>query len=211
MMWILAFPYDFAALLTMVGLFVIVPRYLGKGIRWVAWLTAGVLLVGVQLTWIPIETAYTSTTSAWNTDVAAGRNIADIFGHPAYRGGALNLPPPDHPAVTYALVHYGGLDGRHFISQLYDPFDYLPARYHYADHPAAAGTLLQCWLSTTNTSIFVMPYDRADYLAYVGDHPAWFDMVGRVVTYGWTIEGVHVPAPSLQTCAQSAVSARAGG
>jgi hypothetical protein len=206
MMWILAFPYDFAALLVAVGLFVTVPRYLGRGIRWVAWLTAGVLLVGVQLTWIPIETAYMSTTSAWNVDVAAGRNIASIFRLPAYRGGALNLPPPDHPAVTYALVQYGGLDGRHFISQLYDPFYYLPAGYRYVDHVMTAGTLLQCWLSTTNTSILVMPDDRADYLAYAADHPAWFAKVGRVADYGWTIEAVHVPALSPQTCARAAAA-----
>jgi hypothetical protein len=211
MMWILAFPYDFAALLVAVGLFVMVPRYAPRGSRPVAWLTAGVLLVGTQLTWIPIETAYTSTASAWNTDVAAGRYIAGIFGQPAYRGGALNLPPPDHPAVTYTLVHYGGLDGRHFISQLYDPFYYLPATYHYADHLATAGVLLQCWLTTTNTSVFVMPEDRADYVAYVADHPAWFDRVGRVADYRWTIEAVHVPAPSSQTCAQVALNARAGG
>jgi hypothetical protein len=210
MMWILAFPYDFAALLVAIGLFVIVPRYLGRRVRQLTWLTAGLLLVGVQLTWIPIETAYTSTAPAWDTDVATGRYIASIFGQPAYRGGALNLPPPDHPAVTYALVHYGGLEGRHFISQLYDPFYYLPAGYHYADHPATAGTLLQCWLSTTNTSIFVMPDDRADYIAFTADHPVWFEMVGRVGAYGWTLEAVHVPAPSLQTCAQAELNARAG-
>jgi hypothetical protein len=143
--------------------------------------------------------------------VATGRYIASIFGQPGYRGGALNLPPPDHPEVTYALVHYGGLEGRHFVSQLYDPFYYLPAGYHYADHPATAGTLLQCWLSSTNTSILVMPDDRADYRAFAADHPAWFEMVGRVAAYGWTIEAVQVPEPSPQTCAQAAVTARAGG
>ena len=135
MMWILAFPYDFAALLIAVGLFVILPRYLGTGIRWVAPATACVLLAGTQLSWIPIQTAYASTASAWNTDVATGRSIASIFSQPALRNGALSLPPPDHPAVTYALVRYGGLDGRHFISQLYDPFYYLPRRARYADPP----------------------------------------------------------------------------
>ena len=113
--------------------------------------------------------------------------------------------------MTYSLVHYGGLDGRHFISQLYDPFYYLPPGYHYAAHPVTAGTLLRCWLSTTKTSIFVMPDDRADYLAFAADHPAWFEMVGRVAAYGWTIEAVHIPAPSPQTCAQVALDARAGG
>jgi hypothetical protein len=61
MMWILAFPYDFAALLVAIGLFVVVPRYVGRGVRQLTWVMAGVLLVGVQLTWIPIETAYTGT------------------------------------------------------------------------------------------------------------------------------------------------------
>jgi hypothetical protein len=198
-------------LLVAIGLFVIAPRYLGTGVRQLTWLTAAVLLVGVQLTWIPIETAYTSTALAWNTDVATGRYIANIFGQRDYRGRALNLPPPDHPAVTYALVHYGGLDGSHFVSQLYDPFYYLPAGYHYADHPATAGTLLQCWLSGTNTSVFVMREDRADYVAFTADHPAWFEMVGRVAVYGWTIEAVHVPAPPPKTCEQVALNARAGG
>ncbi|HKV32374.1 MAG TPA: hypothetical protein VJT14_15325 [Candidatus Dormibacteraeota bacterium] len=211
MMWILAFPYDFAALLVAIGLFVIAPRYLGSGIRQLTWVTAGLLLVGMQLTWIPIETAYASTAPAWDSDVAAGRYIASILRQPGYRGGALSLPPPDHPEVTYTLVHYGGLEGRHFISQLYDPFYYLPAGYHYADHPATAGTLLQCWMSTTNTSIIVMPDDRADYRAFTADHPAWFEFVGRLAAYQWTIEAVHVPAPSLQTCAQAAETARAGG
>ena len=74
-----------------------------------------------------------------------------------------------------------------------------------------AGTLLQCWLSTTNTSIFVIPDDRRDYLAYAADHPAWFEMVGRVAAHSWTIEAVHVPTPSPQTCAQSALNTRDGG
>ncbi|MDQ6882817.1 MAG: hypothetical protein M3077_01075 [Candidatus Dormibacteraeota bacterium] len=211
MMWILAFPYDFAALLVAVGLFVIMPRYLGRGGRPIAWLLAAALLLGTQLTWIPIQRAYATTESVWTTDVAAGRYIAGIFDQPAYRSGALNLPPPDDPAVTYALVRYGGLDGRHFISQLYDPIYYLPAGYHYVDHPVTVGVLLQCWLSSTNTSILVLPANRAEYAAYTAAHPDWFEMVGRVADYGWTIEAVHVPKPSLQTCDQAAMNARKGG
>jgi len=206
MMWILAWPYDFAAVLVAIGLFVALPRYGGNAIRRLTWLTAGGLLLAVQLTWLPIQTAYASTTSAWNTDVATGRYIAGIFGRPDYRDGALNLPPPDDPTVTYTLVRYGGLDGRHFLSQLYDPFYYLPAGYNYADHRATVGTLLQCWLSTTNTSIFVVADARADYRAYVTDHPTWFQMVGRVDSHGWTVEAVHVPKLSERTCATAALN-----
>ena len=211
MMWILAFPYDFAALLVAVTLFVILPRFLGAGIRPAAWLAACAMLLGIQLTWFPIQTAYNGTASTWSRDVATGRYIASIFSRPEYRAGALNLPPPDDPTVTYTLVHYGALDGRHFVSQLYDPFYYLPAGYHYVDHPVTAGMLLQCWLSTTGTSILVVPDDRADYLSFAADHPAWFVQAGRVADYGWTIEAVHVPAPSPQTCAQAGETARAGG
>ena len=113
--------------------------------------------------------------------------------------------------MTYALVRYGGLDGRHFISQLYDPFYYLPAGYRYADHPLTAGTLLQCWLTTTNTSVFVMPDSRADYAAYVADHPSWFEIVGHVAVYGWTVATVHVPAPAPNDCTQAVLNARTGG
>ena len=56
-----------------------------------------------------------------------------------------------------------------------------------------------------------MPEDRADYLAFTADHPAWFEMVGRVADYGWAIEAVHVPAPPPQQCEQVAINARAGG
>jgi hypothetical protein len=57
----------------------------------------------------------------------------------------------------------------------------------------------------------VIPDVRADYRAYTADHPNWFGMVGRIAAYGWTIEAVHVPAPSVQTCAQAAQNAQAGG
>jgi hypothetical protein len=113
--------------------------------------------------------------------------------------------------VTYALVRYGGLDGGHFISQLYDPVYYLPAGYRYADHPVTVGTLLQCWLSTTNTSIFVMPDNRADYTAYVAAHPSWFEIVGHVSVYGWTVAAVHVPAPAPHDCTQAVLNARTSG
>src|SRR5260370_33220461 len=40
MMWILAFPYDFAALVVAIGLFVLAPRHVGRGVRQPAWAMA---------------------------------------------------------------------------------------------------------------------------------------------------------------------------
>src|SRR5207237_9545825 len=47
MMWMLAFPCDFAALLVAIGLFVMVPRDLGYRIRRVSWMISGLPLVCV--------------------------------------------------------------------------------------------------------------------------------------------------------------------
>src|SRR5260370_24721242 len=49
MMWILAFPYDLAALLVASGFFAIAPPDVGGGIPPPTWLTAGLPLAGVPL------------------------------------------------------------------------------------------------------------------------------------------------------------------
>src|SRR5260370_18107022 len=97
MMWILAFPYDFAALLAAIGLFVIVPGYLGRGVRQLTWVMAGILLVGVQLTCIPIETAYTRTTPPSNTDGAPAPYTPHTFAPPAAPCARLLPPHPRRP------------------------------------------------------------------------------------------------------------------
>jgi hypothetical protein len=205
---ILAFTYDFVMVLVAVLLFVGLPRLLGSRATVAAWGIMITLLVATQFAWIPIEDAYWQTEPTWQTTLTTARYLSALYDRPGLRGGVLNIPA-DHPSLTYALARFGGLSGRQIIGQLYDPFYDLPAGYHYADHPETATTLMQCWLSSTRTSVFVVPADREDYVAFAADHKDWLTLLGRVTAYAWTVQAVHVPVPSLQACAQATQDARA--
>jgi len=101
----------------------------------------------------------------------------------------------------------GGLKGDRVTSQFYDPFYYLPAGYHYADHPEVAGPLLQCWLAGTKTRLLLIPppgpvsFSVPDYKAYIGDHPQWFAATGANLPNGWSLVAVNVPTPTAAECA----------
>jgi hypothetical protein len=118
--------------------------------------------------------------------------------------------PQTRSDLTYALVRFDGVDGRHIVGQLYDPFYDLPAGFTYANHAQPAGTLMQCWLSDTRTRLFVV--DRGlnpNYVGFVGDHPDWFVDVAQVPAYGWVIYRVEMPRPSPADCWAAANAARA--
>ncbi len=203
-----AFPYEFAAVLGAVALFVLAPRYLGRTVLKVAWIVTAVALLAVQLEWSPILSMYGRTEPVWSQAVAAGRYLGEVYHGPAYEGGVLNLPS-SNPDVTYTLAQYGKVEGKHVVGQLYDPFYYLPSGYKYADHRVVAGTLLQCWLTKTQTRLFVVDRYSDNYLNFVNDHPAWFKAVGTVPRFGWEVLEVEVPQPTPADCRQAERSARA--
>jgi hypothetical protein len=196
------FPLDFAAILAAVGLFVVAPRRWGPRALPTARATALAALAVAQLAWIPIQSAYSATEPAWLTTVAAGRYVGALYNRPNYRGTTLAVPP-DTPSLTYTMARYGGVEGRHLLSEQYDPFYYLPSGYTYADHRRVAGQLLQCWLADTQAQLFLMEPQQSNYLEFVGDHPTWFQQVGEIQPWGWTIEAVHAPIPSAQACRQA--------
>ena len=114
--------------------------------------------------------------------------------------------PPGDPDVTYTLAHYGGVDGKYLVSELYDPFYYLPG-YSYADHPETAGTLLRCWLTKTDVKLLVIDDGHHDYQLFVQDHPEWFQQVGSGLDHSWDVEAVNVPVPTAGDCSAAAKSA----
>ena len=202
------FPYEFAAVLVSIGLFVLVPRYLGGPVFKPAWLIVGALLAAVQLEWPPILDRYGDTQPIWRDTMAAGQYIGALYSRPEYRGTTLNVPPAN-PSLTYVLARFDGVDGKYILGQLYDPFYYLPATYTYAEHPQVAGVLLQCWLARSETRLWLIEPRRADYLSFVGEHPAWFRRVGTIPEYEWAVEDVQVPPPTPLECDQAARNARA--
>ncbi len=194
-----AFPYEFLAVIAAVALFSRLARPLALGV-------VAAALIAVQVEWVPILAQYHTTDQTWSQSVESGRYLGELYNRAEYRGGALNLPP-DKPALTYTLARYGRVEGKHLVGQLYDPFYYLPAGYAYADHPQAAGTLLECWLDKTGTRLWAVDRQSTNYIQFVGDHPEWFQKVGEIEIYDWTIYGVSVPRPAQADCQAAARAA----
>jgi hypothetical protein len=193
------FPLDFAAILLAVALV----RW-GPSVRF-AWSAAVPALAAIQLLWIPVQTAYTSTEPLFGYDVTLAHEIGAVYNQPQYRGGVLNMPG-DEPTLLYLMVRDEGLQGENVTSQFYDPFYYLPAGYHYADHAAVVGPLLLCWLSETRTRLFLisppgpLSASNDDYRAYFADHPDWFADTGANLPNGWSLIAVTAPSMSSAEC-----------
>jgi hypothetical protein len=200
------FPLDFAAILAAVFLLKILPKH-RESLKAVGWSVAALGILGVQLFWLPIQQAYAVTEPGYQAQVQLGRAIGHIYNEPAYRGGVISVPG-NAPTLVYTMVRDGGVPGVHMTSQFYDPFYYLPAGYHYSDHRAVAGTLLQCWFSNTRTRLLLVPplsqfnASAADYLAFIGDNPRWFSQAGQI-SDGFAIFAVDVPVASQEVCAQA--------
>jgi len=205
------FPLDFAAILVAVVLVRWLPRRLPR-IRNLAWATAAAGLVAVQVLWLPVQSAYATTQPNYRFVVALAHSVGEVYNRPEYRGGVLNMPG-DEPSLLYFLVRDEGFQGDRVTSQFYDPFYYLPAGYRYADHRDVAGPLLQCWLSKTSTRLLLisppgpLSATNQDYLAFMADHPDWFQDTGASLPSGWSLYAVNVPAPSAQECTQAARAA----
>ena len=206
-------PLDFMAILAAVLLLHVLPRR-SHALRAPAWGLVCAALLALQLAWLPIQSAYDATEPLFDYEVVLASEIGAVYDHPAYRGGKLNMPG-DEPTLLYLLARNQGVRGDRIVSQFYDPFYYLPAGYHYSDHRAVVGPLLQCWLSKTGTRLLLLPppgpisQSVPEYRAFIADHPEWFDQVGGVVGNGWTIIDVHVAAPAPGEC--DAAAKAAGG
>ena len=205
-------PMDFAAILLAVALFRIVPRHM-PNLRIPAAGVAALAVALMQGWWIPIQSAYASTTATYRDHVAIGRAIGAVYNQPEYRGGVIAVPG-DEPTLVYTMAHYGNVPGNRLSSEFYDPFYYLPAGYRYADHKDVAGTLLQCWLVSTQTRLLLVPpasdfnHSVPDYMAFMADHPAWFTDTGANLGDGLRLFGVQVPAISAATCRAAQSTAR---
>jgi hypothetical protein len=152
---------------------------------------------------MPLMQQYGLTVPNWRHAEAAGRYLGEIHGQPAYQTARMNVPA-DSPDVVYAAVRFGGIDGKYFVSQLYDPYYYLPAGYDYGSHRDVAGRLTQCWLTQSQTRLWLVDARNSrNYADFIADHGDWFTAVGEVPVYGWGVWDVHVPVLSADECRQA--------
>jgi hypothetical protein len=203
---VFAFPYVFAGALLAVVLLWWAPRRYGRRIIPVAWAVLLLCVLVAQLAWIPIGQVFGPTEANWHATLAASRQLGSWYNQPPYAGHALAVPP-DRPDVTYGLARFGGVEGKHLVSEMYDPFYYLPSGYGYQDHAQVVSTLLQCWLEKTDTRLMAMPPNDANYALMRQLNPDWFVQVGTMTETQWIVYGVSAPRPAPGACAEASRAA----
>ena len=205
---VFAFPYVFAGVLAAVVLLRWAPARYGRRAVGVGWAALAALILLAQVEWVPIHQVFGPTETEWHSTLAASRQLASWYNQAPYQGHAMAVPS-DRPDVTYGLARFGGVEGKHLVSEMYDPFAYLPSGYSYAGHPDTVDTLVECWLAKTDVRIMAMPPSNQDYALMREHNPGWFVSLGLMSDTNWQVYGVEAPHPSPAQCAEA--SRAAGG
>ena len=203
---VFAFPYVFGGVLLAIALLWLAPRRFGKRALPVGWAAiVGALLVS-QLAWLPIAQVFGPTEANWHATLAASRQLGAWYSEAPYQGHALSVPS-DRPDVTYGLARYGRVEGRHLVSEMYDPFYYLPGGYTYEEHQGTVNTLMRCWFDKTDTRLIAMPEANRNYELMREYNPDWFVLLGTMTETRWRVYGVSVPHPTLAACEEASRTA----
>jgi len=203
---VFAFPYVFAGALLAVVLLWWAPRRWGRRAVPLGWAALIVCVLVAQLAWIPIGQVFGPTEANWHSTLAASRQLGSWYSQSPSAGHALAVPA-DRPDVTYGLARFGGVEGRHLVSEMYDPFYYLPAGYTYQDHAQVISTLVQCWLDKTDTRLMAMPPNNANYALLRDLNPGWFVQVGTMSETQWLVYAVSAPKPAPAACGEASRAA----
>jgi Dolichyl-phosphate-mannose-protein mannosyltransferase len=193
------FPFVFASVLIAVALLWWAPRKFGKGAIPLGWLTLVGALLAAQVAWIPIANAFGPTETTWRSTLAESRQLSAWYNAAPYQGHALAVPP-DRPDITYGLARFGGVEGKHLVSEMYDPFAYLPVGFKIADHESTVSTLVQCWISETDIHMIAVQENDANLALVEQLNPGWFTDIGTMQEAQWMVKGVSVPKPSAGDC-----------
>jgi hypothetical protein len=199
---VFAFPYAFAGTLVIVVLLRFAARRKGRMAAPLGWIAIGGLLLVSQLSWIPIAQVFGPTENEWHATLSASRQLGAWYNTPPYQGHALAVPS-DRPDVTYGLARFGGVEGKHLVSEMYDPFFYLPAGYKYEEHQDTVNTLVACWLAKTDTRLIAMRNDNTNYSLLREFKPAWFAQLGTMADTNWLIYGVSADKPTPSACEEA--------
>jgi hypothetical protein len=199
---VFAFPYVFAGVLVAVALLWWLPlRFGGRG-RALGWSGVVVVLVAAQLLWIPIAQVFRPTERNWQATLADSRQLGDLYNQAPYRGHAIAVPS-DRPDITYGLARFGGVEGRHLVSEMYDAFAYLPGGYTYAPHQQTVDVLVECWIAKADIRMIAVPANDSNYRQLLQAHPEWFTPLGQMSGTLWLVYGVSAPQPTQVQCEEA--------
>ena len=194
------FPYVFAATLAVVGIVWWVPRRFGPRSIAPAWATVVLGIVALQVLWVPIANAFGPTESTWQAAAAEGRVLAGWYRESPSAGHALAVPP-DRPDITYVLARFGGVEGKHIVSEMYSPLAYLPSGYRYEDHLAAVNVQVQCWMGKNDIRMIAVDVGDQELQLVLRFTPAVFARIGSLQATHWDVYAVDFSAMSQTSCA----------
>ena len=194
---VFAFPYVFVGVLIAALLLWWAPRRFGSSVVPWAWGLVGVALISCQLAWVPISEVFGPSELDWRQVKAESIQLGAWYN--AQQGHAIAVPN-DRPDITYALARFGGVEGKHLVSEMYDPFAYLPSGYRYEDHQSTVSTLVQCWLSERDVALIAVPDTDVNLRRVVELNPTWFTHAGFMAEAKWDVESVSIPRPTSSEC-----------
>ncbi len=196
---VFAFPYVFAGVLLAAALLWWLPRRFGKRILLAGWTGLVLALLAAQLVWIPIAQVFGPSEGPWLVVKSESVQLGAWYNQTPYAGHALAVPQY-RPDITYGLARFGGVEGKHLVSEMYDPFSYLPSGYRFEDHQSTVSTLVECWLSAADIRMIAIPQNDPNYALLQQLNPTWFVRLGFLDEAGWTVMGVSAPRPTASEC-----------
>jgi len=169
---VFAFPYVFAGVLLAVLVLWLAPRRYGPRFRTAGWgIVAGAVVVS-QLAWLPINEIFGPTEATWHQVKAEGIQLGGWYNASPYQGHRLAVPE-DRPEITYALARFGGVEGKHLISEMYAPAE-----------PDA------CWFARTDVRMIAVD---AAHRPMIEANPTWFTRLGTMDEAQWDVYAVNAP------------------
>lgn len=196
---VFAFPYVFAGTLLAVALLWWAPRRFGRRILPYAWGAMAAAILVCQLAWLPIQQVFGPSEEQWLVVKAESVQLGAWYNQAPYAGHAMAVPQY-RPDITYGLARFGGVEGKHLVSEMYDPFAYLPPGYQYQDHQSTVNTLVECWLTGNDIRLIAIPQNDANYELLQQLNPSWFIHLGSMDEASWTVAGISAPRPTAAEC-----------
>lgn len=173
-------PYFYLAFLISFIIFYV----LRKKLSIMAWVFVVFVLIASQGVWSFILPLYNKGKIHGLLEGGFGRNVGKY-----YKGGNILLYEGD-PIMTYSLVNYGKIDGKVFISQMYDPFQYKP----FTDHTDLFSNwgkdrkIVLNWLKNENIRLLIMQPQRERYLTLFEKEPEIFKPLDTSFSEMWIYE-----------------------
>ena len=146
------------------------PKSLTQPLGWVAVIG---ILVGAQVLWLPIQSAYESRRSAWEQQVEAADVLAGL-----YQEGVVSIPE-NMPAITYILAWKHGIPAEGIEGQMYDPFSGMQGDPF--EQWGATEAELKAWLVNEDIQLIAFYADKENYQQMVLRMPEWFEFEGSIL------------------------------